>query len=703
MRKHIAPHKIGLPRVCRKRRIGQNPFMHFPVRPVVAVTVLTAFAVMAILVSSALLLWNLRAKDLAHARGETVSLSHILSEQTTRTIQNVDLAVQNTQVLLAELEATHVPLSGRVVYELLRNRLVDMPQMKGIFVTDAYGNVINTARVFPVTGVTIPDREYFTAHRDNPSLGLYIGSPTHNRLDGVWTLYLSRRLIGGNGEFHGVVAVALNIKYFEALYRSISFDGIDPISLYLADGTLVARQPREELSIGKRSAELQALKFKAGTDEQTQNEETADGDRRIVTYHQVSRFPLLVSVGINESEALAVWREKARIIIANAIGISIIVMLAAWALTKEMTKEESLSKELWESGQRLQATINSAMDAIIIVDGAQRVVLFNAAAEAMFGYSLAEAIGSPLDRFMPERHAAMHRQHVVQFKTSGVRSRDMAQRREILGRRADGSEFPIEATVSQVQLSGETLYTAILRDVTERRRAERQLQESNRQLRELSSSLQTVREQERARISRELHDELGQQLTGLKMELSWLAKHVHDEKGADDKIDSMKKQVDTTIKSVRRLSTELRPTVLDDLGLGAAIEWLADDFKRKTGVDVQLDLAADDCAEGDALVTSLFRIVQECLTNVVRHAGATQVRISLLQVNAALELKVADNGRGMTAGMRASEGGNGLVGIRERALMLGASAVVASWPGEGTEVKVTIPLDKQAATEERGV
>ncbi|MBI4986454.1 MAG: PAS domain S-box protein [Rhodocyclales bacterium] len=674
--------------------------MHLRIRPVVAVSILAAFAVLGIAISSAVLLWNLRVKDLSHARGETISLSGILAEQTTRIIQNVDLAVQHTQVVLAEQEKAGMPLAGRAVHELLRNRLVDMPQMWSIFVMDDQGKVINTARVFPVTGLVAPDREYFTAHRDDPRLGLFIGAPTHNRINGAWTLYLSRRLDGPNGEFRGVVGVALSIKYFEDFYHSITFDGISPISLYLADGTLVARQPRDEAVQGKRPDELQTLAIPAGSDTHTQQESTEEGDPRIVTYHKVDQFPLLVSVAIDEAEALAVWREKARLIIANAIGIAVIVMLAAWALARELTKEESLSQELWESGQRLEATINSAMDAIVIVDGAQRVVLFNAAAEAMFGCAMAEAIGSPLERFMPERFRAAHRQHVLGFAASETRSRDMAPQMAIVGQRADGREFPIEATISQVQLSGEKLYTAILRDVTERRRAERQLHESNRQLRELSGSLQNVREEERTRISRELHDELGQQLTGLKMDLSWLAKHAHEPKSVDEKIESMKRQVDATIKSVRRISTDLRPTLLDELGLGAAIEWLADDFKRKTGVAVSLDLAAEELARGEALVTSLFRIVQECLTNVARHSGATEVGVSLLQVDAGLELKIVDNGKGMTAAARNGPGGNGLVGIRERALMLGATAMVASWPGEGTEVKVVVPLDGEAVMEQ---
>ncbi|MDD5248705.1 MAG: PAS domain S-box protein [Rhodocyclaceae bacterium] len=648
-------------------------------------------------VSIALLLWNLRGKDLAHARGETVSLSHILAEQTTRSIQNVDLALQNTRVVLAEFAAQGEPLTRYAVHSLLHDRLSGIPQIKGIFVVDVSGHVLSTSRVFPAEGISIADREYFTAQRDDPQRGLYIGAPTHNRVDGIWTMYLSRRVNGRGGEFAGVIAVALNLGYFEDLYRSISFDGIDPISLYLGDGTLVARQPHDEAAIGKRLPEAPANSF-GGADQSTREETEAGGGVRIVTYHQVAQFPLMVSVAISKDEALASWVEKSRLLILGTFGVSLLVMLAAWALVRELEKEDTLAMDLLESGERLQETMKAAMDAIIIADAGQRVILFNPAAERMFGCAVTEAIGARLERFLPERHRAGHRRHVEDFGASAGGSRVMAASREVTGLRADGTEFPIEATVSRVTLNGEILYTVILRDVTERRQADQQLLESNRQLRELSATLQDVREKERTRIARELHDELGQQLTGLKMELSWLGNQLDERPdGLAHKVDGMKQQVDMTIKSVRRISTELRPTLLDDLGLGAAIEWLAADFGAKTGIVVELDLAAADSAQGDALATALFRITQECLTNVARHAAATQVNISLRRDGDVLELIVADNGKGMAGGT--SRGGHGLIGIRERAIMLGAKATFVSSPGAGTAVKVAIPLAQQPTTD----
>lgn len=137
----------------------------------------------------------------------------------------------------------------------------------------------------------------------------------------------------------------------------------------------------------------------------------------------------------------------------------------------------------------------------------------------------------------------------------------------------------------------------------------------------------------------------------------------------------------------------MRPALLDDLGLGAAIEWLTADFSRRTGVAVALDLAAADCAQGDAMVTALFRITQECLTNVARHAQATQVRISLLQVGPNLELTVTDDGKGMATPATASSEGLGLIGIRERAIMLNGAATFSSRADAGTTIKIVVPMN----------
>ena len=168
------------------------------------------------------------------------------------------------------------------------------------------------------------------------------------------------------------------------------------------------------------------------------------------------------------------------------------------------------------------------------------------------------------------------------------------------------------------------------RDITERKKAEEQLKGSTEQLRALSAHLQSVREEERTLISREIHDELGQELTGLKMDLSWLVKRLSkNQKSLISKTESMLKLVDSTIQTVRRISSELRPGVLDDLGLIAAIEWQAQDFENRTGITCDFSSSVEEIGLDRDRSTAVFRIFQETLTNVSRHAKATRVKISL--------------------------------------------------------------------------
>ena len=234
--------------------------------------------------------------------------------------------------------------------------------------------------------------------------------------------------------------------------------------------------------------------------------------------------------------------------------------------------------------------------------------------------------------------------------------------------------------------------TAVLRDITDRRRAESDLRELNQELRRLSVALQSVREEERERISRELHDELGQQLTGIKLDLSWLRLRLKDgRQPAPEVLDGMREKLDTAIVSVRRISTELRPRILDELGFAEAVAWQATEFARRSGLEVTLDLKAGSLVKRAGVGTALFRIVQESLTNVARHAGATRVRIELTNDDRRLYLRIEDDGRGLAPG---AHQGVGLLSMRERANALGGTFAVSSLPGGGTLVAVSIPLER---------
>jgi signal transduction histidine kinase len=236
-------------------------------------------------------------------------------------------------------------------------------------------------------------------------------------------------------------------------------------------------------------------------------------------------------------------------------------------------------------------------------------------------------------------------------------------------------------------------------DITERVRTEAVLHESKRlarlteQLRELSARLQAVREEERTRISRAIHDELGQTLTGLKMDVAWLQSHL-DPPQPDllAKMQAMSELIDATIQTVRRISTELRPGILD-LGLVATIEWQLQEFQTRTGIESKLISAPEETTLDEGRSTAVYRIFQEILTNVIRHAQATRIEVKLEETATFLTLRVRDNGRGITQSEMDSPRSIGLLGMQERARLLGGEIQFHGTPGQGTTVTVRLPLE----------
>jgi len=238
-----------------------------------------------------------------------------------------------------------------------------------------------------------------------------------------------------------------------------------------------------------------------------------------------------------------------------------------------------------------------------------------------------------------------------------------------------------------------------IREAQERikhRRAEEQLRESHERLRQLSVYLQTVREEERTRIAREVHDELGQALTGCKLDLSWIAGKLGKEKDLRpllEKTRALSAHIDSTIQMVRRIATELRPGILDHLGLAAALEWQANEFQTRTGIKCDVHSNLSDRGLHPDLNTSFFRIFQETLTNIIRHAGATQVTVHLKERDGRIILEVKDNGRGISKEEISNARSMGLLNMRERAGLFGGDfKIAASAGGKGTKVTVSIPI-----------
>ena len=261
-------------------------------------------------------------------------------------------------------------------------------------------------------------------------------------------------------------------------------------------------------------------------------------------------------------------------------------------------------------------------------------------------------------------------------------------------RRLDGTPMRIEGDYmviydGQGRIAG---HFGIQRDVTDRHQAAEQLRASRHQLRALAARLQQVREEERTGIAREIHDELGQALTGLKMDVAWMKDRLPRDHEVRVQCASVVQRIDETLSTVRRIATELRPSVLDQLGLAATIEWLGQDFGTRTGIEVTMHLCAEGCTIPDTLASSAFRVFQESLTNVARHSQARHVVVRLTQTLELLTLEVRDDGIGIPADRLEGTALLGIVGMRERALACGGEFSITGQVNQGTTVLLTVPL-----------
>ncbi len=260
---------------------------------------------------------------------------------------------------------------------------------------------------------------------------------------------------------------------------------------------------------------------------------------------------------------------------------------------------------------------------------------------------------------------------------------------EDLGRHRKHLEVLVEARTAELESANEQLQ----QEIVERKRAEEDLKQSQEQLRDLALHLQLIREEERSRIAREIHDELGQALTALKMDVHWLGLRLPtDQQVQMHKIKSMSGLIDTTVQAVRRISSELRPGLLDDLGLTAAIEWQAQEFCGRAGLRCDIRSEPEDIILDQARSIALFRIFQEALTNIARHAQANQVEVILEENTETVEMAIRDNGKGITAEQLAASKSFGIIGIRERVYSLGGELRISGAPHQGTIVHVSLPL-----------
>jgi two-component system sensor histidine kinase UhpB len=360
----------------------------------------------------------------------------------------------------------------------------------------------------------------------------------------------------------------------------------------------------------------------------------------------------------------------------------------------DITARRQAEADARESGARLQLAVEASSTGLWDWNLATDQVYFSAEWKRQIGYGeteLPNVFATWADRLHPnDREKTLTK--ALAYKTNGPPWPPYEV--EFRLRHKDGAYCWILARGSVVPNDDGTTYRLLGShlDITERKRAQEALETSQEELRRLSANLMDVREAERTRIAREIHDELGQALTGLKMDVAWIVKRLPEgTSGIRAKASSMSALIDDTVATVRRIATELRPGLLDDLGLAAAIEWQAQEFERRTGIRCELRADLNDASLDTETSTALFRIFQEGLTNVARHASATSVVAVLSQDDGGLVLEVRDDGSGISERDASSLRSIGLAGMRERAQLVGGVFSIMGGPGEGTTVRITIP------------
>ena len=778
---------------------------------------LGALSVVAVVAGTALSLWRMHEDVIEQAESHLLGLAQILGEQTLRSTHAVDAVLAAAAEDAQRTESQGRIVASEALHQHLRETISATPYVRALLLTDARGSLIIHTSSFPPPEVNYGDREYFRAHRDGARTGLLVSAPVLGRIGGKPSIPISRRIDDRAGRFLGVLTADVDPSFFLWPQGLHELGPEGAVRLLRRDGILLTAFPTSiaDAIDDLRDTALFTQGVQAGRS-LIHHIGAVNPVERVSAIFPVERYPLVITVSSSQHFILRTWTRSVWLFGTMAGVAAILLGLITVSLARQLRIDEELKAAVIESEGRLHAIIQSAMDAIIIVDAEGRIVLFNAAAEQVFRRPGAQALGAEIERLIPGPRLIPQPQRETEREGSDAPMRKMGEHLALTGFRADGGEFPIDASISQVQLHGvehlivilrdvterkrveaalreneqryRTLFSqamdgilmlstegdivdvnnsfarmhgyavdellqmnlskldtpetlalaagrierilrgetigfevehyhkdghilpldvaasgididgklyvlAFHRDITERRRAERELRRSQQALRGLSKAANEALEAERRRTARELHDELGQSLTALKMDLETLrAALPAGQPELLERTQAMHALLDSTIAATRRIAADLRPLMLDDLGLAAALDWLTQNYSKHTGIATDLVIDETVAQVPEPIASALYRITQESLTNVAKYAQATTAEIHLERDGEWVQLLVRDNGRGIEAADQDKRGTFGLLGIRERVNLLGGVAAIAGVPGQGSEVRVRIPL-----------
>ncbi len=678
------------------RAEARRPFAPFPV-PLALSWALLAYAAVAVAAGAAFAVLRIHADYLEVMRDEDASLRGVTAALTSATQAMLDHGMGAARAAASEIRAAggdFDDLPRRTVVSALQRHLAGGDYVSSLFLADAGRYVLaSRARVLDLTSVP-----GYLAGMEAAQGEIWVGGPMRNPEDPArWVVPIARRVhtaltsVGWAGALMSFAGLERLDQRFDGQVSELGLIGLDGTILANVGDRILDRYTGRNIS----HSELFRRGITNAQGGMIEGVGPITRQQMIFAYFPLSGYPVYVAAGQSRETVLASWRVRRRQMIAATAAFGALVLILTAFLGHYMSA--------WRTRERHYSTlVDSARFAVFLLED-ERFVDANRTAATMFGLESGRAaVGlTPWD-LSPER------------QPNGRPSQELARERimtaaqegglsfEWMHKRADtGKSFPAEVDLSSLSTDGTTLALALVHDVTARKRAEEEL-------RRVSAELMRYQDEERRRIGRDLHDSTGQTLAALEIDLAELGREAPQLSAAGrERLEECTRLARQCSAEIRTASYLLHPPLLDELGLLSALRWLADGLRARSGLDIRLQLPGqlEGVSPGEEL--ALFRVAQEALTNVQRHASSPWVAIRLRAEPSSVVLEIEDAGRGIASPAAVDpesailSAGVGVAGMRERIRQLGGTFAVESTPN-GTLIRACIPLSGAAPANPAG-